>query len=197
MKTAISLFIVLSLAISIMGCSASDPLTEDIYYRGNVYTWNGTAYQLVNTNLGGGTGNTTTIWGAITGTLSNQTDLQSALDGKQATLGYTPADNVTAQSHYSNTSNPHSVTKTQVGLSNVTNVAQADNVTAVAHYNNTSNPHSTTAAQVAALSGLSIVTTIWVWLPPIHWQVLWQARGRLRLRSMVLANVQAIPVWKK
>jgi hypothetical protein len=33
---------------------------------------------------GGGT------WGSITGTLSSQTDLQSALNGKQATLGFTP-----------------------------------------------------------------------------------------------------------
>lgn len=175
----------------------------------------------------------TAIWGAISGTLSNQGDLQTALDAKQATLvsgtniktingtsilgsgdlvisagdhnhtadnitggsanqtilsvngrgswtallmehisglvaalagkvattqaaviaalGYTPADNVTAVAHYGNVSNPHSVTKTQVGLANVSNVAQADNVTAQAHYTNTSNPHSTTAAQAGAL----------------------------------------------
>jgi hypothetical protein len=31
-------------------------------------------------------------WGAITGTLSSQTDLQTALNGKQATIGYTPAN---------------------------------------------------------------------------------------------------------
>jgi hypothetical protein len=36
------------------------------------------------TGGGGGT------WGSITGTLSSQTDLQSALNGKQATLGFTP-----------------------------------------------------------------------------------------------------------
>ena len=72
-------------------------------------------------------------WGGITGTLSSQTDLQSALDGKQATLGYTPADNVTAQAHYSNTSNPHSVTKAQVGLANADNTA--DGVKNVAYAN--------------------------------------------------------------
>ncbi|HQO99300.1 MAG TPA: hypothetical protein PL042_01640 [Caldisericia bacterium] len=37
---------------------------------------------------------TNAIWGAITGTLSDQTDLQSALDGKENALGYTP-ENVT------------------------------------------------------------------------------------------------------
>jgi hypothetical protein len=33
-----------------------------------------------------------TAWGSITGTLSSQTDLQSALDAKQNTLGYTAAN---------------------------------------------------------------------------------------------------------
>lgn len=42
-------------------------------------------------NSGGGGGST--AWGDITGTLSDQTDLQSALDGKQDTLGFT-AENV-------------------------------------------------------------------------------------------------------
>jgi hypothetical protein len=42
----------------------------------------------VNINRGGGSGSSE--WGAITGTLSDQTDLQSALDAKQDVLGYTP-----------------------------------------------------------------------------------------------------------
>ena len=41
------------------------------------YSWNGTTWD----TEGGGAG----TWGSITGTLSNQTDLQSALDGKSAT----------------------------------------------------------------------------------------------------------------
>lgn len=32
------------------------------------------------------------VWGGITGTLSDQTDLQTALNGKQNTLGFTPED---------------------------------------------------------------------------------------------------------
>lgn len=40
-------------------------------------------------NTGGGGGGST-AWGDITGTLSDQTDLQSALNAKQDTLGFTP-----------------------------------------------------------------------------------------------------------
>jgi hypothetical protein len=43
-----------------------------------IYRWNGTAY--VSLSGSGGT------WGSITGTLSNQTDLQSALNAKQNTI---------------------------------------------------------------------------------------------------------------
>ncbi len=37
-----------------------------------------------------GSGGGSATWGGITGTLSAQTDLNSALNGKQATLGYKP-----------------------------------------------------------------------------------------------------------
>jgi len=46
----------------------------------------------VNINRGGG-GSGSSTWGSITGTLSAQTDLQSALDAKQNVLGYTPVPN--------------------------------------------------------------------------------------------------------
>ncbi|MBI5325030.1 MAG: hypothetical protein HZB41_07145 [Ignavibacteriae bacterium] len=51
-------------------------------------------------------------WGDITGTLSDQADLQNELDGKAPS------------SHIDDTNNPHQVTKTQVGLSNVSNDSQ-------------------------------------------------------------------------
>lgn len=82
--------------------------------------------------------NGATDWGAIGGILANQTDLQSELDakaltshdhdGSYSTIGhnhtgvYEPA-NANVQSHIANTSNPHSVTKAQVGLSNVDNTS--------------------------------------------------------------------------
>ncbi len=51
-------------------------------------------------------------WGDITGNIADQTDLQNELAGKA------PA------SHVNDTNNPHQVTKTQVGLNNVTNDEQ-------------------------------------------------------------------------
>jgi predicted heme/steroid binding protein len=47
-----------------------------------IYRWSGTTYIEVSPTVG-------TIWGGITGTLSNQTDLQSALNAKQNTLTLT------------------------------------------------------------------------------------------------------------
>lgn len=46
---------------------------------------------------GGGGGGGSSTWGGIIGTLSNQTDLMAALNGKQASLGFTP-ENVTNKS---------------------------------------------------------------------------------------------------
>lgn len=95
-------------------------------------------------------------WGGIQGTLSNQADLVTALDAKASTSALT--------SHTSNTSNPHSTTKAQVGLSNVDNTSDASKPVSTAqqtalnlkanqtdltsHTSNTSNPHSTTKSQV-------------------------------------------------
>jgi hypothetical protein len=44
-----------------------------------IYRWSGSTYIEVSPSVG-------TTWGGISGTLSNQTDLQTALNGKQATL---------------------------------------------------------------------------------------------------------------
>jgi len=82
--------------------------------------------------------------------------------------------------HTGNTSNPHAVSKSQVGLSNVENVAQSSHtsdktnpheVTAAqtgavsagdltSHTGDTSNPHSVTATQVGALASLETVVTV-------------------------------------
>ena len=52
-------------------------------------------------------------WGDIIGTLSNQTDLQNALNAKANTTALT--------AHIDDVANPHEVTKAQVGLGNVDN----------------------------------------------------------------------------
>lgn len=79
-------------------------------------------------------------WGGITGTLSDQTDLNTALSGKASTthnhdaayaaIGHNhdvayEAKNVNIQAHIASTANPHSVTKSQVGLANVDNTSDA------------------------------------------------------------------------
>ena len=69
-------------------------------------------------------------WGTITGLLSSQADLQSALDAKANASHnhagvYEPA-NANIQSHISSVANPHSVTKSQVGLGNVDNTSDAN-----------------------------------------------------------------------
>jgi len=64
----------------------------------------------------GGAGGAT--WGGITGTLSDQADLQSALNAKASTTNL--------NNHTNNLNNPHQVTKAQVGLGNADNTADAD-----------------------------------------------------------------------
>ncbi len=49
-----------------------------------IYRWSGTVYVEISSSAGGGG-----TWGSITGTLSNQTDLQAALDAKQNQLNGT------------------------------------------------------------------------------------------------------------
>lgn len=63
-------------------------------------------------------------WGAITGTLVNQTDLQTALDGKATSAQGTLADS--ALQPTGNGGSLTGLTKTQVGLSNVDNTSDAD-----------------------------------------------------------------------
>lgn len=124
-------------------------------------------------------------WGDITGTLSDQTDLQNALNAKQSSLGYTAED--TANKSTSVLSDQESDTKYPsvksvydwaVGafqplatvLTNTTASFTTDlkssydsavswittnGTNLLNHLTNTSNPHSTTAAQVGAIASNS------------------------------------------
>lgn len=58
--------------------------------------------------------NSSAVWGNITGNIEDQLDLKEKIDLK--------ADSSDLQAHKEDTSNPHEVTKSQVGLSNVQNV---------------------------------------------------------------------------
>lgn len=56
---AITLIMILASVFMFTACTPADAITDDVYVRGNLYTWNGTAYELVNsglyslTNIGG------------------------------------------------------------------------------------------------------------------------------------------------
>lgn len=83
----------------------------------------------------------------------------SDIDGLEAIIGNqttNKANQADLNAHINNQNNPHSVTKQQVGLGNVTNVEQASKVDFQNHLNNRNNPHSVTKAQV----GLGNVTNV-------------------------------------
>lgn len=62
--TTLWLVLLLSGLLLVAGCSENDPITDDVYVKGALYTWNGTAYQQV----GYLTGNQNiTLLGDVTG----------------------------------------------------------------------------------------------------------------------------------
>lgn len=62
--------------------------------------------------------------------------------------------------HIENKTNPHGVTKAQVGLSNVDNAQQATKTEFDTHTANTANPHAVTASQVGTYSKSEIDTKL-------------------------------------
>ena len=62
------------------GLSSLDDISLSTLTNGQVLQYNATTQKWENSAASSGT------WGSITGTLSDQTDLQTALNGKQATL---------------------------------------------------------------------------------------------------------------
>jgi hypothetical protein len=85
----------------------------------------GTNIKTVNSNSLLGSGNieisSSVAWGGITGTLSTQTDLQSALDAKEATI----SAGTTGQ-YYRGDKSFQTLDKAAVGLSNVDNTSDAN-----------------------------------------------------------------------
>jgi len=84
------------------------------------YRWTGSVYVEISASAAGGA-----TWGAITGTLSSQTDLQNALNAKQATLvSGTNIKTIEGQSLLG--SGDINLTATDVGLGNVDNTSDAN-----------------------------------------------------------------------
>ena len=81
------------------------------------------------------------------------------IDGLEEIIGNqttNKANQADLTGHIQNQNNPHNVTKTQVGLGNVTNVEQASKQDFQHHLDNHNNPHSVTKAQI----GLGNVTNV-------------------------------------
>lgn len=106
-------------------------------------------------------------WGTVAGTLSEQTDLQTALNGKQAAGSYLAPDG--------NGGSLTGLTKTQVGLSNVDNTTDAGkpvstaqqtalnlkaNLSSLPVYARVTGSNATTTGQVLVdIAGLSVALT--------------------------------------
>lgn len=84
-----------------------------IYFKNDA----GTEYDLTDT-VGAGAA----VWGSITGTLSSQTDLQTALNAKENSLGFTAVPNTRTVNGHALSADV-TVTKGDVGLGSVENTA--------------------------------------------------------------------------
>lgn len=113
-----------------------------------IYYWDGAAYQSL--------GAAGAAWGSITGTLSNQTDLQSALDGLSSDIGNTTIELL---NHTLNTNNPHSVSAEQIGALTASSTDTLTNKRITNRVNSTTSSSSYTpnidsydAAKITALA---------------------------------------------
>ncbi|MGP5430618.1 hypothetical protein ACTXNW_14515 [Enterococcus malodoratus] len=86
----------------------------------------------------------------------NKTEEQNIQDGAVVTAERMNHLETGLDEHDKNTTNPHKVTKAQVGLGNVTNVEQAPKTDLTSHTSNKTNPHGVTKSQV----GLGNVTNV-------------------------------------
>lgn len=90
---------------------------------------------------------TSVEWGDITGDISDQTDINDRFNSYDASIETNATD---INNHVSNTSNPHSVTKTQVGLGNVPNLNTTTAVADAHTHSNKSILDATTASFTTA-----------------------------------------------
>ena len=106
------------------------------------YRWTGSVYVEISASAAGGA-----TWGAITGTLSSQTDLQNALNAKEPTI----TAGTTSQ-YYRGDKSFQTLDKSAVGLSNVDNTSDANKPVS------TATQTALNAKQDTLVSGTSIKT---------------------------------------
>lgn len=95
-------------------------------------------------------------WGAITGTLSAQTDLQSALDAKQASLGFTAVPNTRTVNGHALSGNI-TVSKADVGLTNADDTSDANKPVSTAQATAIAAKVSDTAYDATSWDGVTTV----------------------------------------
>lgn len=83
-KWLLLLFSLLLILALVAGCSAYDPMMGDVYTKGKVYVYEPSSDTWV--ALVPSSGSSAAAWGTISGTLSDQIDLQSALSGKEPAI---------------------------------------------------------------------------------------------------------------
>lgn len=110
---------------------------------GIIYRWSGSVYIEISSD-------TQAVWGNITGTLSNQTDLQNALNAKENTI----TAGTTGQ-YYRGDKTFQTLDKTAVGLGNVSNT----DTTTTANITDSTNKRFITDAQQTVLTNTSNTNT--------------------------------------
>lgn len=119
------------------------------------------------------------------------------IDGLEAIIGNqttNKANQSDLTGHINNRNNPHSVTKEQVGLGNVTNVEQASKVDFQAHSNNRNNPHNVTKAQVGLGNVDNVRQASYTDHEATKREVNEQEQRLSLLEEMVLQNAFYIPI---
>ncbi|HEY4338691.1 MAG TPA: hypothetical protein VGM97_01980 [Steroidobacteraceae bacterium] len=96
------------------------------------------------------------VWGAVTGTLSDQTDLQSALDTKQAALGFTPLNAANNLSDLASAS----TARTNLGLEGAAllNVGTSTGTVAAGDDSRLSDARTPVAPSASTLGGAKSIT---------------------------------------
>lgn len=96
--------------------------------------------------------------------------------------------------HVNNRSNPHNVTKAQVGLGNVLDVEQASKVDLNNHARNTNNPHNVTKAQIGLSNVDNVKQATYTDHEATKRDVTEQEQRLALLEEMVLQNKYYVPL---
>ena len=104
------------------------------------------------------------------------------------------ANNSDISAHVNNRSNPHNVTKAQIGLSNVLDVEQASKTDLNNHTSNTNNPHNVTKDQVGLSNVDNVKQATYTDYEATKRELNEQEQRLALLEEMVLQNKYYVPL---